>query len=634
MKLNLYFFLKFIETILSQSRKFRLLILLIIDIFLVQASICFSIWFTTEKNLYQALTELSSAYYIFVLIFSMIVYLTTNQYKGLTSYVGSISLYKVYERNILIFFLSYLIVNLNINAQRPELKTLITFAILLNFLVGSTRFILRDLILKTKSINHFNKIKVAIYGVNELSIQYLSSIRSSPRFEVICLVDDSQDLLGRSISDIPIKSSKSLKKIVEKIDRLVLADPGLDKSQLNYLVEILLPNSIKLFKLSPIAISESGNSITNKIKPITIYDLLGREEVSSNDWMKKSSLKGLNVCIVGGGGSIGKELCTQIQKLNPKKIVIIDSSEFNLFNIRNKLLANKIENIQYEFSLGNACNFKIINDIFSNESIDIVFHAAAYKHVPIVEKNPVEGLENNILSTINICKAVKKNNLKKMIFISTDKAVNPTNIMGASKRVAELVVKDFALQEKIKNNSSIKFAIVRFGNVLGSSGSVVPIFQNQISKGGPITITDKNIIRYFMTIPEAAQLVIQAAALAKGGEIFILDMGKPVKILDLAKQMINLSGLTLKDKNNEKGDIAIVETGLRPGEKLYEELLISGKSKKTINPLIFEADEHTSNDIKILEGVKLLENYIKNRDIQNLKKLLSKLVPEWVSSCD
>jgi FlaA1/EpsC-like NDP-sugar epimerase len=312
----------------------------------------------------------------------------------------------------------------------------------------------------------------------------------------------------------------------------------------------------------------------------------------------------------------------------------LEISEENLYKINEELLKVNINKIKIIFILGSSSNFKLVNKTIKDNNIDIIFHAAAYKHVPIVELNPIEGIKNNIFSTVAVCEASVENHIEKLILISTDKSVRPTNIMGASKRVAELVVQAYAEKEsakfhKDKNYKGTLFSMVRFGNVLGSSGSVVLKFKEQIKSGGPITLTDPNIIRYFMTIKEAAQLVIQSSVLSEGGDIFLLDMGDPIKIYDLAKQMVNLSGFSIKNKNNKEGDIEIISTGLRPGEKLYEELLIDAEAEKTNNPLIFRAKENFIYMDEIIPKLKNLKKNIDERNEDQTLKILNELVKEW-----
>ena len=307
---------------------------------------------------------------------------------------------------------------------------------------------------------------------------------------------------------------------------------------------------------------------------------------------------------------------------------MLEISEHALYQIEKDLKNAQDNNSIIQGYLGDACDENLLKNIFKEEKIDIVFHAAAYKHVPLVESNPIQGMSNNIISTLNLCKAAKKNNLKHLVLISTDKAVRPTNIMGASKRISELLIQAYAKFSK-ENKNKIIYSMVRFGNVLGSSGSVVPLFKKQIAKGGPITITDVNVIRYFMTIKEASQLVLQSTSLAKGGDLFLLDMGNPIKIIDLARKMIFLSGLSVKDKLNPNGDIEIKVIGLRPGEKLYEELLIDSESRPTKHPLIYTAKEKML-DIKIIQRqLDKLEKHAHNNEMVGFIKTLKKLVPEY-----
>ena len=316
---------------------------------------------------------------------------------------------------------------------------------------------------------------------------------------------------------------------------------------------------------------------------------------------------------------------------------MIDSSETNLYHLEQEInsICLKDEEINLKFILEIVKNFKSISKIFIKNNVDNVFHAEEYKHVPLIELNPIQGIDNNVLSTYSLCKAALLANIKKVTLISTDKAVRPTNIMGASKRLAELIFQAYSSKYNVQEEQLSytknypKFSIVRFGNVLNSSGSVVPLFTKQIAEGGPITLTNENVTRFFMTLPEAAQLVIQSTTLSKGGEVFLLDMGSPVKIFDLAKQMIKLSGLKIKDSNNPDGDIEIITTGLRPGEKLYEELLINAESKSTEHPLIFKANEDFIPYKDLIKSISDLENFIEEENIEEVFKLLSNLVPEW-----
>ncbi|MBM5802374.1 MAG: polysaccharide biosynthesis protein [Cyanobacteria bacterium K_DeepCast_35m_m2_023] len=368
----------------------------------------------------------------------------------------------------------------------------------------------------------------------------------------------------------------------------------------------------------------SGRARIDALRPIAIEELLGRDAVPPLPHLLGPGIAGCCVCVTGAGGSIGSELCRQILKLNPRRLILLERSEPSLYAIHQELIALLPSGVVLEPVLGSAAHPALVERLYSDQHVVVVFHAAAYKHVPLVEANPLAGLANNVLSTRVVCAAASRCGTRQVVLISTDKAVRPTNIMGASKRVAELVVQASAIEQ-----SSTRFAMVRFGNVLGSSGSVVPLFRRQISEGGPITLTHPEIIRYFMTIPEAAQLVLQAAVLAEGGDVFLLDMGEPVRIKDLAEQMVRLSGLSLRTPTNPNGDIEIICTGLRPGEKLYEELLIDAASEPTAHPLIYRACESSLPPEQLWPLVDSLEIAITRQDTPTALTILVQLVPEW-----
>ncbi len=382
----------------------------------------------------------------------------------------------------------------------------------------------------------------------------------------------------------------------------------------------------------------SGISKINKLQHIEIEDILGREPIKESNINLNTEFFNSTICVTGAGGSIGSELCLQVVKLKPKRLILIEQSEHSLYKINKKLLQIKDSSIEVNGFLGNCTDSKFIESIFEKESIKIILHAAAYKHVPIVENNPITGIYNNILSTKILCLAAKKYKAQKVMLISTDKAVRPSSIMGASKRLSELIMKYFASKEAINTNETLdldnntSFSMVRFGNVLGSSGSVVPLFNEQISNGGPITVTHPDIVRYFMTIQEASQLVLQATIICKGDDLFLLDMGSPVKIEELARQIVQLRGLSIKDKKNPNGDIEIKYTGLRTGEKLYEELLISGDSKPTKHPSIYKAVEGKVEFDYFWKQLIELENELKANHVESSLRILKNMVPEWRKS--
>jgi FlaA1/EpsC-like NDP-sugar epimerase len=472
-----------------------------------------------------------------------------------------------------------------------------------------------------------NLKKVAIYGAGTSGAQLEATLRLSYDYSIEFFIDDNKELWRRSLNDIPIKSINYLKNNVHKIDQVLIAIPSLKKRNYKKILDKLSEYNISVLTIPSLSEIASGKSKINSLKPILIEDILGRDEIPPDPILLSKSINKKSILITGAGGSIGSELARKILEINPSRLVLLEINEPSLYQIQREL-KNKFPEKEIFSILGSASSKKLLENAIRNYRIDLIFHAAAYKHVPLVEENPIIGLENNIFSTLNICEVTKNLKVGKVVLISSDKAVRPTNLMGVSKRISELIFQSYSTN--IKNSTC--FSMVRFGNVLGSSGSVVPLFREQIYKGGPVTITDKDMVRYFMTIEEASYLVIQASALAKGGEILLLDMGEPIFIKTLAEKMINLSGLRVKNKTNPNGDIEIKYTGKRAGEKLYEELLISAESEKTLHPLIYKARENYINSEILLEELKKLRKYLQNFDYDSTFKILKNLVPEWENS--
>ena len=566
------------------------------------------------------------------LFISIPTYLITGQYISLSRYAGSRIIYELLARNIFISLTLFFLVNITNQPPIPNIFWLVICLFFTGF-QGFSRLLMRDILLANKMTANTNLHNVSIYGAGNAGAVLASSIQKASTHKVINFIDDNPNLIGRAINGIPIISIDDIELFKDGIDQILLAIPSLSKGKTR-----LIYNSLKRFDI-PVMIVPSVKELIDKkvsinsLRPIAIEDLLGRESMVPDPKLLSPYITGKVICITGAGGSIGSEICRQIVKLEPAKIILLDHSESSLYEINQELnLILKPKTI-LEAVLGNACDFLLVKKLFNDKKVEIVFHAAAYKHVPLVEMNPLQGLSNNFLSIKSICEAAQRSGVGKLILISTDKAVRPTNIMGASKRLSELIVQGFSAGVFNDNGNSRDqktcFSMVRFGNVLNSSGSVIPLFQNQIDTGGPITLTHPDIIRYFMTIPEATQLVMQASALAKGGEVFLLDMGNPVKIKSLAEQMINLSGLTLKDETHPDGDIEIVVTGLRPGEKLYEELLINATSEPTKHPLIYRANEEFEVSSNFAKKLKELELSLLKHDENTSLEILSELIPEW-----
>ena len=414
-----------------------------------------------------------------------------------------------------------------------------------------------------------NKKRVLVYGAGDAGVQLVSALEQSSEYLSVGFVDDDRSLQGRQIRGLTIFSENDIENLIVKLklDEVLIAMPSASRNRRLAIIEKLGLYPVSVRVLPGVSELAEGKISIGDLREISIKDLLGREIVKPNESLLSKKINNKVVAVTGAGGSIGSELCRQILSLKPKALILYERSELALYNIEKELSKNKIDSIDIIPILGSVNNKKRLSKVFNGFRVNTVYHTAAYKHVPLVEFNNAEGANNNIFGTLNCAQVAIDSRVETFVLISTDKAVRPTNTMGATKRMAELVLQALSVK-----HSTTKFTMVRFGNVLDSSGSVIPLFKQQIQAGGPLTVTDKEIIRYFMTIPEAVELVIQAGAMGTGGDVFVLDMGKPVRIAELAKKMIRLSGLQVKDELNPSGDIEIQYTGLRPGEKLYEEL--------------------------------------------------------------
>ena len=463
----------------------------------------------------------------------------------------------------------------------PKTAIIIFWVIALAY-IGGTRFIMRGLLNK---LNFMPKKNLVIYGAGSAGVQFCMTLQNNPEYKPVLFIDDDKDKINKVIRGLMVIAPSDLINFIKQynIEIVLIAMPSIRKSRQREIINFLEPLSLSIKTLPSISELIKGQVTINNVKEVEIEDLLGREALESDFNLIKKNIFDKVVLITGGGGSIGSELVRQVLLYKPKILLIVDNSEFALYSIEKKIKNNQANTI---FILGSVTDENLMNFIFKKYNINTVYHAAAYKHVPIVESNQINGIYNNAFGTYIIGKLALQYNVDIMVLISTDKAVRPTNVMGASKRLAEMIMQ--ALNHESEHT---KFTLVRFGNVLGSSGSVVPVFKEQIKLGGPVTVTHPEVIRYFMTITEAVELVIQSSSMSRGGEVFILDMGVPVKILDLAYKMIHLSGYTIKDDNNPSGDIEIKYTGLRPGEKLFEELLIKDNPVNTTHPRIKMANE-------------------------------------------
>ena len=516
------------------------------------------------------------AQYMNIYLYSMLpltfihisVYTICGLYRSLWMYAGIYELMQVFVAATAAAFFTFLFGQAT-RLMQP-LSYYILWFIVSMFLTGSIRLFYR---IARRIRMHMQKIKktsrrVMIVGAGSAAAFLIREMKMNENFNAVPVVavDDEPSKLGTLICGVPVEgNTQRIKELAEifRVNEIIIAIPSASKKQIAKLVEKCKETRKKTRVLPPVHEMIDTDAKFNQVRDVSIEDLLGREEVALNTQEIADYLKNETVLVTGGGGSIGSELCRQIASFSPKKLIIFDIYENNAYDLQHELLRKYGNKLNVQVLIGSVRDRQRLEEVFSQTKPGVVFHAAAHKHVPLMEDSPTEAVKNNVFGTLNTALCADRHKVKKFVLISTDKAVNPTNVMGATKRLAEMVI------QAISKESATEFAAVRFGNVLGSSGSVIPLFKKQIAEGGPVTVTHKDIIRYFMTIPEAAQLVIQAGAMAKGGEIFILDMGDPVKIDDLARDLIKLSGY------EPDVDIKIVYTGLRPGEKLYEELLTS-----------------------------------------------------------
>ena len=477
---------------------------------------------------------------------------------------------------------------------------------------------------KTRMVVSQNSQRVLVVGAGSAGEMIINELKENPQLKKVPvgIIDDDINKIGRRIHNVKILGDTTqIKEIVESknVDEIIFAMANINKSRKSEIINICKETKCKLKTIPGIYEIIDGKVDIKKIRDVDIEDLLGREPIKVDMAQMSDYIKNKVVLVTGGGGSIGSELCRQIASFNPKHLIIVDNYENNAYSIEQELIRRYEHKLNLSTIIASIREYKRMDEIFNEYKPELVFHAAAHKHVPLMENNPSEAIKNNIFGTLNVARLADTYKVKRMVLISTDKAVNPTNIMGATKRAAEMII------QTINKSSKTEFVAVRFGNVLGSNGSVIPLFKKQIAEGGPVTITHPDIIRYFMTIPEAVALVLQAGAMAKGGEIFILDMGEPVKIVDLANNLIRLSGF-------EPGvDIRIEYSGLRPGEKLYEELLMSEEGlSKTSNSKIFIGKPVEFDSKRVMDNLEVLKRIIDNEDVELIDSVMKNFVTTYI----
>ena len=556
------------------------------------------------------------------------IFIRMGLYRAVLRYVGSKALITIVKAVSITTLILLALVVMSQTHGVPRSVFFSFWLISLLFIAGSRLFLRSYIHSYTK--RRKNKQPVAVYGAGSTGAELAKAMQSGREYEPIAFLDDKLEKHGSEIHGVKVYSPDELSKLIDKtgVSQVLLAMPALSHRRKHKILEKLEVHPVHVRTLPGITDLVSGKASVTDIREVDAGDVLGRNTVPPIPELIEQCIRGKNVIVTGAGGSIGSELCRQIVEHGPSKLVLFEQSEFALYKLEKELEAH---NADFEIIavLGSVTHARRVEMVLRSFAIHTIYHAAAYKHVPLVEQNPIEGLQNNVFGTWRTAEAAKAAGVETFVLISTDKAVRPTNIMGATKRLAELV-----LQGMAEECDTTRFTMVRFGNVLDSSGSVIPLFRDQIRNGGPVTVTHPEVTRYFMTIPEAAQLVLQAGALGEGGDVFVLEMGDPIKIDDLARSMIRLSGLEVCDDNNPEGDIEIEYTGLRPGEKLYEELLIGDNVTGTEHPKIMRAAEERLSWKQMAHYKNEFENARNNFETKKIKLLLEEVVGGYIAEKD
>ena len=670
--------------IVAMPRSFKRSVLIVADSLVLIAALWLSFSLRLD-NFYWPQGGVNNPVIILVLfapLAAVPIFMQFGLYRAIVRYLGMRAFWSVFQA-VMVYSAAWgLLVFLSGVQGVPRSVVLINSMVAL-LSVGGSRMLARWLLRKVDDATHASKLsssgriktinsitgqtRVVIFGAGEAGRQLAVGLGQSRECTLLAFIDDNDELQGRDLMGVPILSRQKLKVFIDQhqIDDILLAIPSISRKQRSIIIEGLRPLNKHIRTIPGLADMARGHTGDSDLNELDINDLLAREPATADEVLLQSQVQNQVVMVTGAGGSIGSELCRQVLQRKPKVLLLFDSSELFLYTLNNELQnilgllalerkkSSSLELLPTIISLlGSVTDENRVSDIIGTWQPSIIYHAAAVKHVPIVEQNIAECVKTNIFGTLIMAKVAIEKQVDRFILVSTDKAVNPTNAMGASKRCCELILQALAAEtsptfEPIWKDQSItrvkqktQLAMVRFGNVLGSSGSVVPYFRSQIDKGGPITLTHKDIIRYFMTIQEAAQLVMQTGAMAgsivndsfkvKGGEVYVLDMGEPVKIYDLAYRMVELSGFRVKDDDFPSGDIAIEIVGLRPGEKLYEELLIGNNPQKTRHPRIMKASERYLPWDELTPWLSTLKIASENTDVLMIRTLFKNLVPEYI----
>lgn len=642
------------ERLIGLSRRSKRLLQVMTDVVLVWCALWLA--FVVRLGELDAVNPLGHHAWIFALapLISVPIFIRMGMYRAVMRYFGNDALKSIFKA----VSLSALLLALAVYWYRNS-PAVIPRSMVLNYwwlslmLIGGLRLLMRQYFMgdwfSAERPNQLQRrdqglLRVAIYGAGAAGNQLLAALRMGRSLTPVAFIDDDSSIANRVIAGLKVYKPKHIQQMIEdtRAQEILLAVPSASRARRREILELLGHYNLHVRSVPGFMDLASGRVKVDDVQEVDIADLLGRDPVPPQKALFERCIRNQVVMVTGAGGSIGSELCRQILANAPKTLLLFEHSEFNLYSIHGEL-QERIEReslpIKLVPILGSIRHEARLLDILQTWRVNTVYHAAAYKHVPMVEHNVAEGVLNNLVGTLNAAQASIKAGVANFVLISTDKAVRPTNVMGSTKRLAEMVLQALSRESApllfgddsgVRQVNKTRFTMVRFGNVLGSSGSVIPLFREQIKRGGAVTVTHPNITRYFMTIPEAAQLVIQAGSLGQGGDVFVLDMGEPVKIADLAEKMIRLSGLSVRDERNPHGDIAIEFTGLRPGEKLYEELLIGEDVKSTEHPMIMRAEEDMLPWEELKARLQALLGAVKDDDYARVRVLLRETVHGYV----
>lgn len=636
-------------------RRQKRLLQIVTDVFLLWLALWLG--FVLRLGLDQRLDPFGTHLWLFAAapIIGIPIFVRFGLYRAVMRYIGNDALLAIFKAVTLSALLLTLIMYWNqfTDALIPR-SAIFNYWWLSLMLIGGLRLLMRQYFLGDwyGTIRHVpflgrrgNMPRVAIWGAGQTGNQLAYALRVGRGFEPVAFIDDDRALANRVIAGLKVYSRKHVQQMLDETgaQEILLAIPSASRSSRGEILAYLEKFPIHVRSVPSFLDLTSGRVKVEDVQEVDVADLLGREAVPPRQELFEKCIRDKVVMVTGAGGSIGSELCRQIISSSPKTLLLFEHSEFNLYSIHCELerrILKESSPIAIVPLLGSVRDYLYLEELMQGWAVDTVYHAAAYKHVPMVEHNIIEGVLNNVFGSLYTAQAALIANVENFVLISTDKAVRPTNVMGGTKRIAEMVLQALSQEEvptPLRDQGSLKclnktrFTMVRFGNVLGSSGSVIPHFREQISRGGPVTVTHPNITRYFMTIPEAAQLVIQAGSMGRGGDVFVLDMGKPVRIVDLAEKMIKLSGSSVRSESNPNGEIAIEFSGLRPGEKLYEELLIADEGvTSTEHPMIMRADEEYLSWAQLKPLLEHLLKATESKDHEVVRRLLREMVSGYV----